>query len=264
MGKTFEAAGIVHVWRPESESPHWERVAAVTAGFEGRIAAFDLVKDLLARAARTPEGRSIAGIVVYAPSGQRTGHYILSQAAGEQPMSDWFPQGTRSTWTPQEPLEACRILINRIRGTHITEDDLLDHALDHGETTGGKRPTERYRSGGTTPEQRIRLLADYGVQAASVGTDAGAVLRAIGRGQGLITSHDPGILWDNVEFLGGAHAVITAGMAYGPDGTIESVTVLDTGTGNCSEVIPIARYLKSLLGGPTFRATRTAEKAWLT
>jgi hypothetical protein len=29
MGKPFDAAGIIHVWRADADSSHWERVAAV-------------------------------------------------------------------------------------------------------------------------------------------------------------------------------------------------------------------------------------------
>ena len=105
MGKAFDGAGIVHVWRADSDSPHWERVAAVQEGYTGTIAAFDLVTHLLAGATPNAQGRTIAAVTFYHPNGTKRGAYIVSRAAGQQPTSEWIPAGARSTWTPESPID---------------------------------------------------------------------------------------------------------------------------------------------------------------
>jgi hypothetical protein len=105
MGKAFDAAGVVHVWRADADSPHWQRVAAVQEGYAGTVAAFELVKHLLGTATPNAHGRTIAAVTLYYPNGTKRGAYIVSQGAGEQPIREWCPAGARSTWTPEPPIE---------------------------------------------------------------------------------------------------------------------------------------------------------------
>jgi hypothetical protein len=105
MGKPFDAAGIIHVWRADADSSHWERVAAVQEGYAGTVAAFELVTHLLGRATPNAHGRTIAAVTLYHPNGAKRGAYIVSQAVGEQAISEWCPVGTRSTWMPESPIE---------------------------------------------------------------------------------------------------------------------------------------------------------------
>lgn len=155
-------------------------------------------------------------------------------------------------------VEASRIIINQATGKRYTEDDTLDWAMEHDDAT---RRSHRERSGSTSPGDREKLLRDHGVESDQKPQEMSSLAQDVAEGKGVITSHDAGILWDDSRALGGGHAVVMTGVTYDANGDVESVTVLDTGTGNCESKVPADRFKKSLLGWPR-KANVTQKPIW--
>jgi len=143
-------------------------------------------------------------------------------------------------------IEASRILINQAKGTSYNQEEMLDHAIDHDEARGSKDPEKRYNAGGSTAGDRQDLLNDYGVESTTEPQDMDTIAQAVADGKGVITSHGAGVLWGETPHLFDGHSVVTTGVTYGPDGKIVSVTVLDTGKGNCAYTVPVDQYKNSL------------------
>lgn len=154
-------------------------------------------------------------------------------------------------------VEASRIIINQAKGERHTEDEVLDGAIARDRVA--KRET-RKQTGGIKTEQQERLLRDYGVESDQKPQDTDALAQDVAEGRGIMTGHDAGILWNDPSRMRSPHAVIMTGISYDADGNIESVTVLDTGTGNCESKIPVDRFKKSLLKDD--KANVTQKPIW--
>jgi uncharacterized Zn-binding protein involved in type VI secretion len=157
-------------------------------------------------------------------------------------------------------VESTRILINRATKHKLTEDELLDWAIDHGEADGPKDPANRYKSGGTTVTQTEDTLREHGVESTQERQTMENISQAVAEGKGVITSHTSSTLWDDRQYNGN-HAVNVTGLVYDADGKLVSVVTLDTGTGNCATLVPAGRYEKSLLSWPS-NAVITKKPIW--
>lgn len=145
-------------------------------------------------------------------------------------------------------VEACRVVINKSRGSEHTEDQMLDEAMNRGYA---ERTKARRDSGGMSMLDEEKLLKDHGVDANLERLSRAELLQRIADRRGVITKHDAGELWNSPEDANQPHAVIPYAVEYGPDGRPRAVVVLDTGTGNCAERIPMAQFWSSLGWDPS-------------
>ncbi|MFO0610707.1 MAG: PAAR domain-containing protein [Polyangiales bacterium] len=148
-------------------------------------------------------------------------------------------------------LESARQLINLYRDEPVSEAALLRDAIDHGEASNERNERKR---GGSTPVQRRRLLARYGVETFNVPNTMTAVAQAVAEGRGVITSHVSGILWGTTDT--GGHAVLVTGIEFDAEGRIASVLINDTGKGRCGHIVSGDRFGRSLVRGLTAGVTR--------
>jgi hypothetical protein len=157
-------------------------------------------------------------------------------------------------------VEAARIIINQATGKKVTEDDLLNWAIDHGKADGPKDPAHRYDAGGAYQGQTVDTLREHGVESTQERQSMETISQAVAEGRGVITAHTAATLWDD-RAEQGSHAVNVTGMVYDSSGKLVSVVTLDTGTGNCATVVPAGRYEKSLLYWPS-HAVITKKAIW--
>jgi len=157
-------------------------------------------------------------------------------------------------------VESSRILINRATGKKLTEDELLDWAIAHDKADGPKEPTQPKTRGGTRPDQIEDILRAHGVESTQEPQQMEKLAQAVAEGKGVITSHTSATLWDNQSYASN-HALNVTGLMYDAEGKLVSVVTLDTGTGNCSTIVPAGRYEKSLLSWPS-HAVITKKPVW--
>jgi uncharacterized Zn-binding protein involved in type VI secretion len=157
-------------------------------------------------------------------------------------------------------IEAARIIINQANGANYSEDEMLDRAIDGGNARGSKDPSKRYDAGGSRPGQREDLLHQHGVESTLEPQDPDQLAQAVAEGKGVITTHWAGELGNDTTRMGATHAVVATGATYDENGKLVSMTIIDTGDGNCEKVVPIDRYKRSLL--PFGRANVTRNAIW--
>src|SRR5262249_1362489 len=97
-------------------------------------------------------------------------------------------------------------------------------------------------SGGTRPEDQIRILNDYGVPAhVEQGQSLEDLATNVEQGRGVIIEANAGYLWNQSQYLDdGAvnHAVVVTGVAPDPDrGEIEGFYINDSGDGQAAKFI---------------------------
>jgi uncharacterized Zn-binding protein involved in type VI secretion len=153
-------------------------------------------------------------------------------------------------------VESSRQVINRATGNNVSEDVLLDAAMNNG---WADREPLRADSGGTSPQTRQSILANQGVQSTLEPQGMKSVQQGVAEGRGVITSHDAGALWNQPGVTGG-HAVTVTGVEYNANGSPKTVFVNDTGTGQCMQAVPASQFESSLRPGRQVNVT--ANPIW--
>lgn len=152
-------------------------------------------------------------------------------------------------------VESSRQIVNQATDSDVSEDDLLDTAMDNGwADRGGTRDD----SGGTTPEGMQSILGSHGVSSTLQPQTMENIQQAVAEGRGVITAHDAGALWNTTDE--GGHAILVTGAQYDANGKLTALIINDTGTGEGMHSVPADRYERSLLQG--FDATVTNGKIW--
>jgi len=141
-------------------------------------------------------------------------------------------------------VESSRQLINE-SGNPIDEDTLLNNSMASGDAA---QEATRFESGGTQTNTISNILNNNGVPAHEVGPGMDNITQNVAEGNGVITAHDAGILWNDKRYVGGGHAINATGLEYGDDGKLKNVIVNDTGVGKCAQKKAAWRFEKSLLG----------------
>jgi len=136
-------------------------------------------------------------------------------------------------------------------GGNISENDLLNWALNQGLAENDPDPAER---GGTGPEDREKILDQNGVPSHREPQNMNNITQAVREGRGVITSHDAGTLW-NQPGVNGGHAVTVTGLEYDSNGNLQNVIINDTGTGQGAQSIPADRFQNSLRPGRDINVT---------
>jgi hypothetical protein len=157
-------------------------------------------------------------------------------------------------------VESARIIINRATGKKVTEDGLLDWAIEHGLADGPGDPAHRYNGGATLDDQTEKTLREHGVESTRERQTMENIAQAVAEGKGVITAHKTSTLWDDRKYDGN-HVVNVTGLVYDSNGNLVSVVTLDTGTGNCATIVPAGRYEASLRSWPN-HAVITKKPIW--
>jgi uncharacterized Zn-binding protein involved in type VI secretion len=162
-------------------------------------------------------------------------------------------------------IESSRQLINQVTGRNITEDDLLQYALNHNEAGRGSPPDTqrgdppvpfgtppRWQDGGSTAYQRQALLTDFGIPSTVEENNLSNISQALASGKGVMADTDASILWKGVipdnqlPKSPAFHEITITGIEYDDNGNITNVIINDTGTGNCSRKIPVDQWNKAV------------------
>jgi hypothetical protein len=145
----------------------------------------------------------------------------------------WHPQGENSFgFKGTCGLVACEEMLREV-GVEVTEDTVVEHAIDHGQCSVTLSPLT---SGGTTAQSQVALLGDFGVPAhiERLGS-LEEVAQALEHGHAVIAEVNVGRLWNDVrqyDFGHANHTVAITGVARDPaNGRILGMFVNDTGRG---------------------------------
>lgn len=139
-------------------------------------------------------------------------------------------------------VESSRQVINQANGTNVTENQLLQSAINQGSANGTPGSPPVFANGGTTPATRQQILANSGVASSVQSSNLNNLGLAMSRGQGTIASLDAAPLWGGSTAPGSLHAVTVTGVEYDDAGNVKNVIINDTGTGNCGQVVPVATW----------------------
>lgn len=147
-------------------------------------------------------------------------------------------------------IESSRQIINQATGGNMTEDALLDDAMNNGDAANERN---RADSGGSSPDGRERVLDRNGVPSSRQTGSMDNIMQAVAEGRGVITSHDVSVLWGPGN--AGGHAVMVTGVEYDASGNPTRVIYNDTGTGQCATSVPAAQFQSSLRPGRDINVT---------
>ena len=160
-------------------------------------------------------------------------------------------------------IESSRQLINRATGKDLSEQELFDDAVAHGEALQDDPITGRCPNpadvGGSSPDGRQKLLARHGVTSKLVPQHPpNELMQAVAEGKGVITSHDAGKLWGDKD-QSGYHAILMTGIVFDEEGRPVEVITNDTGLGACGNGVPAKQFFGSLTDR---RANVTDDAVW--
>ena len=143
-------------------------------------------------------------------------------------------------------VESSRQIINSTPGKNVSENDLLNQAMDAG---NAERAATLSDSGGVTSKGIKKILKSNGVGSSLQSQSLEGMASAVGEGKGVIVGVDAGVLWSDKDLVGGGHAVLVTGVVKDEEGNITEVIINDTGKGDCGKHYPAADFEKALLEG---------------
>jgi uncharacterized Zn-binding protein involved in type VI secretion len=155
-------------------------------------------------------------------------------------------------------IESARQIINQATPTNVSEDNLLQYALDNGQANYngvckpvGTPPTSE--DGGADAYQVQALLSDSGVPSVTEDNNLNNISQALTNGQGVMASVDANVLWKDIPGIvhpppGSGHEVTVTGLVYDDKGNVTAVIINDTGTGDCSKPVPVDTWNKAVQG----------------
>lgn len=148
-------------------------------------------------------------------------------------------------------VESSRQVINQANGTNVSENQLLQTAINQGFAGGTPGSAPVFANGGTGAAGRQSILAANGVASTVQPSNAANLGRAMSRGQGVIANLDAAQLWGGTTPPGSLHAITVTGVEYDDAGNPVNVIINDTGTGNCGQVVPIATWNSAVGAHPS-------------
>lgn len=217
---------------------------SATVEINGKLAA-----RLTDRTMHPPPGVIFEGSNDVEIGGPTKGVTLGNPDAGKK-MCEAAAKGRKSGRTQQSyqncGVEATRQVINQATGKNISEDALLDDAMDHGDAT---RKWKRADSGGTQDSSWPNIAGRHGVGMHKQDQNLQNLGQAVGEGKGVVTAHDVAVLWGPTN--SGGHAVTVTGMEFDANGNPKTVIYNDTGvaSGNCGRTLDAATFGKSNLSG---------------
>jgi hypothetical protein len=129
-------------------------------------------------------------------------------------------------------------------GLNLTEQDVVQHALEHRECF--YVPGDATKSGGTIPEMQAQVLRDFGIPAhVETLRSLGDLTTYLQEGRGIILGVNAGMLWNNPnawETGQANHAVVLTGVVVSPDtGQLLGFSINDSATGAAGQFVDATR-----------------------
>lgn len=156
-------------------------------------------------------------------------------------------------------VESSRQIINHATGSNITEDGLLQSAINQGLASGTPGQPIAFAAGGTNALARQAILANNGVPSAVMATNPGTLGLSLSRGQGIIASLDAAHLWGPPTPPGSLHAVSVTGIEYDDAGKRVAVIINDTGSGQCGQRVPADQFDRATAAHPNSQLNVTTN-----
>ena len=191
-----------------------------------------------------------------APSGQAQGNPSNKALVGQKMCQD-AARGRRSGKTQQSynncQVEAARQIINRVTGKNITEDGLMRMALDRNQVVRGE-PAEvpvgtppRFEDGATNYTGVQAILENFNITSTVQPNNLNNISKALASRKGVVAVVDSKVLWTGKinNPPNPDHAVLVTGLEYDDNGKITDVIINDTGTGECSQKVPVDTWNKA-------------------
>ena len=150
--------------------------------------------------------------------------------------------GTTSQTYNNCGVESSRQIINQSAGANVTEDGLLQSAINSGNASGTAGAPLQFANGGTGAAGRQAILANNGVASTVVANTPQNMGRAMTAGRGVIVNLDAAVLWGPPTSPGAFHAVVVTGVEYDDAGNRVSVIINDTGAGQCGQAVPVDQF----------------------
>jgi hypothetical protein len=189
-----------------------------------------------------------AGIVGNVPAGQAA--CVAARQGRTPPPGTVYPPGHPQAGQPIPAntagqsynncgCETSRQLINQATNANVSQEQVLNQAMASGDAN--QVPGDRYNSGGTGPQGRQNILAANGVPSHREDRTMGNLESSAASGRGTIVVVDSQTLWTNgtTPPSTGDHVVVVTGVEYDDNGDVTNVIINDTGTGTCSQSVPI-------------------------
>ncbi len=172
-------------------------------------------------------------------------------------------------------MEAMRMLIRQATGNRVDQESFFDYMIDNytspearkkrgrsGKAAGrdSKLPKDRYRSGGTHPDEQIGGLRDFGVEAEQFEQTPAAIQKGVKEGKGIMA----GVWMDMVDpppgskgTQTGPHVLVIIGVVYDEHGRAVAYIVNNPASG-CGIQYPAAQIERAL----TKRGIMTKKPIW--
>jgi uncharacterized Zn-binding protein involved in type VI secretion len=195
----------------------------------------------------------------------------LAGTAGNPPVGTKMCQAAaagRSSGTTRQSYSNCgvessRQVINQATGANLSENGLLTNAINSGNAGGTPGGALAFANGGTGAAGRQAILASNGVASSVQATNATNLGLAMSRGQGAVVNLDAGVLWaPSATPPGSLHAITVTGVEYDDAGNVVAVIVNDTGTGQCGQRIPAAKFNQATAAHPNSQLNVTNNAIW--
>jgi uncharacterized protein YvpB len=136
-------------------------------------------------------------------------------------------------------LVSCQDVLNQF-GIPVNETDVVTHAVTNGECQFSA--SDISGSGGTSVDDQVHILNDYGVPAhAESGQALEGLAANVEQGHGVIIEANAGVLWNDPNYVESGqanHAVTVTGVARDPaTGAVQGFYINDSGTGQSGEFV---------------------------
>lgn len=170
-------------------------------------------------------------------------------------MCQAMAAGRRSGETRQSygncVLESVRQIIRRAKGSKLTEDEMIAHALARG-LADNKPGTDEH--GGSSGTRGQRILEEFGIPAERMPSQGpatlGTIKQAIAERRGVVAFVDPKDIWPGM-IKSGCHAVVVTGVELDEDGNVTAVFINDTGRGDCARRVSASEFGAAMRNLPT-------------
>jgi hypothetical protein len=141
-------------------------------------------------------------------------------------------------------VESSRQVINQANNSNITENQLLQTAIDNGWAGGTPGSAPVFENGGTSAAGRMSILGNSGVASTVQPSNLNNMGLALSQGKGVIANVDAHYLWmqpdgSSLAPKGSGHAITVTGIEYNDNGDVTHVIINDTGVGECGQRVPV-------------------------
>lgn len=144
-----------------------------------------------------------------------------------------YNQGKMKGFSGTCGLCSCENIL-RLAGVNVSEHDIVQFAAKNGLCVCDRDENE---NGGTNYESRKKILEAFGIDSSLLPQNLSMIADAITSGKGVIISVDAGLLWNDVRYINGLHAVTVTSVDFDSEGSIESFHICDSGAGNYDMVV---------------------------